>query len=356
MKRALIYDPYLDTLGGGERYCLTTAECLLKNGWEVEIPWRDGSIIERAEERLDLDLAGISVVGDRFLRTNTINKFILFKNYDLIFWLSDGSIPFLYGKRNFLHFQVPFIGACTKKLFNRIKLKFIDRVVCNSFFTKRFIDKEFGVDSVVLYPPVDVQKFKPGKKENIILAVGRFEETMQAKRQDILIKAFKKMMDEGLRGWRLVLIGGSLQREGENRFLTKLKRESKGYPVEFVVNAPFSTLQDYYGKAKIFWHAAGFGIDERKEPQKVEHFGITTVEAMAAGCVPVVINKGGLKEIVRRGVGERWKKPNELIEKTLRIIKNKDIWERYSLKAQQESLKFSKENFCQSLNRIINEE
>ncbi len=37
--KAGIYDPYLDTAGGGERYCLTLAETLLKNGWEVDIFW-----------------------------------------------------------------------------------------------------------------------------------------------------------------------------------------------------------------------------------------------------------------------------------------------------------------------------
>jgi len=37
--RAAIYDPYLDTLGGGERYCLTVAEILLKNGWQVDLFW-----------------------------------------------------------------------------------------------------------------------------------------------------------------------------------------------------------------------------------------------------------------------------------------------------------------------------
>ncbi|MBU4190339.1 MAG: glycosyltransferase, partial [Candidatus Thermoplasmatota archaeon] len=62
--------------------------------------------------------------------------------------------------------------------------------------------------------------------------------------------------------------------------------------------------------------AAGFGVDEEKEPEKVEHFGITTVEAAAAGCVPVVIRKGGQPEIVKEGInGLLWEKEEELIEK-----------------------------------------
>ena len=35
-KQVAIYDPYLDTLGGGERYCLTIAKILLKKGYKVD--------------------------------------------------------------------------------------------------------------------------------------------------------------------------------------------------------------------------------------------------------------------------------------------------------------------------------
>jgi glycosyltransferase involved in cell wall biosynthesis len=129
---------------------------------------------------------------------------------------------------------------------------------------------------------------------------------MQAKGQDVLIKAFIQMCDKGLKDWRLILAGGSLAEEKENQFLKELKRQAMNYPIEFLVNIDFEGLRNIYGKAKIFWHAAGFGIEEEKEPYRVEHFGITTVEAKAAGCVPVVIDKGGLREIVRHQVGERW--------------------------------------------------
>ena len=37
--KAGIYDPYLDTLGGGERYVLAVANCWLKRGWNVNIFW-----------------------------------------------------------------------------------------------------------------------------------------------------------------------------------------------------------------------------------------------------------------------------------------------------------------------------
>jgi len=350
-KKALIYNPYLDTLGGGERYCLTLAECLLSKGWEVDFWWRGEDVLSKAKKRFGLTLKGLRVISPD-LRP-LFKRLRLTQSYDLIFWLSDGSLPFLLSSNNIVHFQVPFKNTGTNKLLNQTKIKLIDQIVCNSEFTKKSIDKEFGVKSVVLYPPIDVAKFKPGKKEKIILAVGRFEETMQAKKQDVLIKAFKKMVDGGLKDWKLLLVGGSLSEPDKNLFLKKLKKQAKGYPITFLVNSSFHELKGYYAKARIFWHAAGFGVDEEKEPWRVEHFGMTTVEAMAAGCVPVVIDKGGPCEIVRRDEGYRWGSIKELIEKTDLLIKNSGKMKSFSKHSTQSSKKYSKLKFCKQLVRLI---
>jgi len=350
-KKALIYNPYFDTLGGGERYCLTVAECLLKRGWKVDFWWRGKNLFSKARDRFGLKLKGIEIL-DFDLRP-LFQRLNLTRSYDLIFWLSDGSLPFLLSNNNIVHFQVPFKNTSTNKLLNRTKIKLIDCIVCNSDFTKKFVDQEFGVDSVVLYPPVDVASFKPGQKENLIIGVGRFEETMQAKKQDILIKAFKQMVDQGLKDWRLVLIGGSLGEAKSNLFLRRLKEAARGYPVEFLVNASFKQLREHYAKAKFFWHAAGFGIEEEKEPWRMEHFGITAVEAMAAGCVPLVMNKGGLKEIVRRGMGERWEEVEELVKKTGWLIKNKPLYADYQKAVFEQAKDFSKNKFCYRLGKLL---
>ena len=66
-------------------------------------------------------------------------------------------------------------------------------------------------------------------------------------------------------------------------------------------------VEELFASSSIFWVATGLGEDEEKAPWLFEHFGITTVEAMAAGCVPVVIDKAGQREIVRHGTdGYRW--------------------------------------------------
>lgn len=64
-------------------------------------------------------------------------------------------------------------------------------------------------------------------------------------------------------------------------------------------NLTNSDILKLYGEASIFWHACGLG---EKDPHLVEHFGMTTVEAMQNYCVPIVIDGGGQKEIVEHGV------------------------------------------------------
>ena len=73
--------------------------------------------------------------------------------------------------------------------------------------------------------------------------------------------------------------------------------------------------------ASIFWSATGYGIGD-DQPWNAEHFGMTTVEAMAGGCVPVVIDKAGQREIITPDVdGFRWSTPQQLMSQTERVAR-----------------------------------
>lgn len=340
--RAAIYNPYLDTLGGGERYTMTVAYIFKKVDWNVDVQWSTTKVIKWLEPRLGLDLSGIEIVPD-------ISRGA---GYDLLFWLSNGSIPLMFAKRNILHFQTPFQNVRGRSLFNRLKLAKVDRVICNSRFTKSFIDKEYGVESLVVYPPVAVDKIKPFKKEDMILFVGRFSQLQQSKRQDVLIDVFKRLYGRYLRGWRLILIGGS--DVGRSNYVDYLKKESKGYPIEVLENLPFSKVKEFYGRAKIFWSASGFGVNALEEPQKVEHFGISCVEAMAAGCVPLVVNAGGHREIVdNKKDGFLWDSLDDLEKITLELISNERSREKFAEKAKKKSQAFSQKRFEKEILELV---
>lgn len=337
--RAAIYNPYFDTLGGGERYTISVAKVLADSDYTVDVEWKDVGIKEKLENRFGLALDGINIV-------NSISKG---DGYDLCFWVSDGSIPMLRARNNILHFQVPFHGVSGKSLMNRMKMIRINKVVCNSLFTKKIIDKEYGVDSIVVYPPVDTDSIKPKHKENLILYVGRFSQILQSKHQDILIKAFKKMCDEGLTDWKLVLAGGV--EVGVGDFVDKLRKLGEGYPVEIVESPDYKSLKDLYGKAKIFWSAAGFGNNENVNPEKVEHFGITVVEAMAGGAIPVIYNAGGYREIVTDGEnGFLWDNTHGLTVKTKKAILNRN---KIAIKAIESSKKYNYATFETDFKKLL---
>lgn len=346
-KRAGIFDPYLDTLGGGERYCLTLAELLLNLDWKVDIFWEGKNLKPKIGERMGIDINRVSFIPKP---KKILEMFKKYPKYDLLFFLSDGAIPFMFAKKNILHFQVPFKGAKVDHFLNKIKFKMIHRIVCNSMFTKEFIDREFKVKSEVIYPPVDVKKFKPGEKENIILSVGRFSRLLQAKNQTLLVEAFKNLVDQGLQGWKLVLAGGS--EVGSGDLVTRLREMANGYPIEILENISLSRLSELYAKAKIFWAANGFGVDEKTNPEKVEHFGIAVAEAMSAGVVPLLVAKGGFKEIVEDGKsGFFWETIDEMEEKTLKL--SKISLEKFQVEAEKRSQLFSKEKFNERFKRII---
>ena len=166
---------------------------------------------------------------------------------------------------------------------------------------------------------------------------------MNSKRQDVLINVFKKMCDQGLENWQLVLVGGCQHNEDE---LLRLRKMAVNYPIDFRVNASFSDLRQSYEKAKIYWHAAGFEVDEDKNPDQVEHFGISLVEAMAAGCLPIVCEAGGIKEIIEDKVnGYFWQSEDQLQNITQNMIKDLTKEEEIIINAQKRAADFAKEKF-----------
>lgn len=339
--KAAIYNPYLDTLGGGERYAMAIAQTLMKSGYIVEVEWQDSSIKDKLQKRFDINLKNV----------NFVKNIKRGDEYDVCFWVSDGSIPTLKARKNFLHFQVPFTKVDGRSLLNKFKLMRINKIIVNSNFTKDFIDKEFGVNSFILYPPVAVEKFKSKKKENIILNVARFSNLMQSKRQDVLIRTFANFYKSNKK-YKLVLAGGV--EIGADEFVKKLEKESQGTPIEIIKSPDFKTLKNLYAKAKIFASASGYGVSETEKPQKVEHFGIAPVEAMSAGAVPILFDAGGHKEIIKNGInGFLWKNTGDLYRFYKEISENERLRRQISQKAKERAQNFSYEKFEKTFSNLL---
>lgn len=345
-----IYNPYLNALGGGERYCLDIASCL-SSEHDVDLFWDDPAILKNAAKRFRMDLGRIRVAPN-IINGSPLSRRPTTKGYDVLFLVSDGSIPWIFSKKAYLIFQFPIPWVKTGTILTRLKMRNITGLICYSEFVKKHIASSFGKPVHVVAPCVDTDAFVPArKKENIILSVGRFTTGMNTKKQSVLIGAFKKLHDAGLNTWSLVLAGGAL--ESDASFIESLKEEAKHYPIRIIPNIAFDDLQSLYGKAKIYWHAAGFGEDLAKHPEYAEHFGLTTLEAMSAGAVPVVFAAGGQKEVVGNWVnGFFWEKEEDLRSSTTRLADNIKTWTRMSQAAQAHAKTYSKQAFCSKIGAL----
>lgn len=348
LKKLGIYSPYLDTLGGGERYLMGVAQVFADLGFQVEWWWPETAILPQLSKRFGIQLKRARVNQRAYLtqtKGNWWQKFKLHRQYDSLFFVTDGSIPLLLSKKNYIHMQVPFVMSKKPSLINRIKLAKASTIICNSSFTKSVIDATFSAKAEVLYPPVSLIPVL--KKRNVILSVGRFDSPLHPKRHEVLIEAFQQLH---LPDWQLALAGGCLNKNALKPLLKKANHSPK---IDLIVNPSHQALVDLYGSARIYWHAAGYEVAPN-EPYKAEHFGIAIVEAMSAGAVPLAYKMGGPLEIIDQAHnGYLWETTTQLAKLTRDLTYHQDKMSVMSDNARQKALLFSQEAFAETLKAII---
>jgi glycosyltransferase involved in cell wall biosynthesis len=224
-----------------------------------------------------------------------------------------------------------------------------DVVLANSAFTQGWIKRLWSAHSEILYPPIEVRGIVPKPARSpIILSVGRFFAPGHghSKRQLEMVRMFGQLARSGqLDGWRMVVLGGC--EPGQRQYLDRVKAAASGLPVDIHANAPRSLVESYMSSASIFWSATGLGENIEKRPWTNEHFGMTTAEAMAGGCVPVVIDRAGQQEIVRDGVdGFRWDSDAQWRIRTVQVATDEALRARLSAAAVERVQRFSDDAFA----------
>ena len=361
--------------GGGELYIGAMAE-ELSTRHEVSLivttpfdPARLGNLlglhfdhvrIEKLEPLSDPGLS--SSRWQRFLVERSVTRAM--REFDVGIRVATGRVPFGGARRNLLHVQVPYspgrsLSTIWQSFSNRRALRSYERIVYNSRFTASMASG-FSLPSqktTVLYPPVEMGTAPPCSwkaREPVVLAVGRFTDQNHPKRQLELVRAFKQLLDEGLRGWSLVLAGSVGRDSASRNYLESVRAAAKGLPVELRVDISRQELIDLYERSRLFWHATGMDLDEWTTPHKVEHFGITTVEAMARGCIGIVVDLGGQREIVQHEVnGFRWANEAELRALTWRVIRGSQSNDAMIERGVESARKFSRERFAREAHALV---
>jgi glycosyltransferase involved in cell wall biosynthesis len=351
------FNPYPTGLGGGEKYLYTMlAEAVRTPGLRVTMFSPAPPEPERWRELgVDVDPAAF-----RWRRAGPLSVTPRTRGLDLFVAIANHFPPLSLARRSAAVIQFPFTrlhdpAGAPRPLLpvrvaeRRLRLRSYDKVLCYSDFVRRALVERLEIaDPLVVPPPVDTARGEPGPKGPSVIAVGRFFPSADGnnKKHDVLIEAFRRLSaDPRSEGWELHLAGGCAADPGSQAYLRDMRRLAEGLPIRFHANASAEELDRLYRGSALFWHAAGHG---ETRPERFEHFGITTVEAMAYGCVPVVPALGGQLEIVDDGRnGRLWRSVDELVEITAGLIADEGSAEALRAAAVRDAERFSRGQFVE---------
>jgi glycosyltransferase involved in cell wall biosynthesis len=204
------------------------------------------------------------------------------------------------------------------------------KIVTNSHNIRSQVERFYGIDASVVYPPIDVDRFNYSPHENYWLSVNRL---VPKKRVDLQIDAFDGI-DENL------VIIGSIDNQFEN-YGTQLKRRIQSLPnIRLEEAVSEDKLVSLYSKAKGVVYTPYF-----------EDFGIVPVEAMASGKPVLAIAEGGpMETVVDSKTG--WLIPPA--QSDLRSILTSELdYNEFRDRCQQRAEIFDEERFKTRMTEII---
>lgn len=183
-----------------------------------------------------------------------------------------------FGKLNpLIRFAMPFFIPPLKKA-DYDAAQNVDVFIANSTEVQKRIEKYYGKKSMVIHPPVDVDRFEPARtRGDYYVVTGR---QVPYKRIDLAVGAATEL------GIPLKVFGNG----SEHERIVKLA----GPTVEFFTDRGGDASDAELTKA--LNHAKGFIFPSE------EDFGIVAVEALAAGAPVIALSRGGSKDIVEDGV------------------------------------------------------
>jgi len=360
--RVAVYDNALHFIGGAQKYGCTVAQSL-QNRFDVTLISHKKVSLDQLRDwyGLDLDECRIKVIPIPFFenrkeKKNTFdagevdlkkeNPFHAVSResgeYDI--FINNCMLEMVYPLSNISEFVCHFPERERSRFFH---VDQYDHIIANSQYTGEWIKKKWDLEpDKIFYPPVEMMgPVKVMDKKKIILSVSRFE--LSGKKQQLeMIKIFEWMIKkypEKTKAWKMVIAGGSQEK---NPYLERVKKAYQSLPpgrIDLKIDIPLDELKELYQKSSIFWHLAGL---EQTDPERAEHFGMTTVEAMQNKCVPVVYNGGGQKEIIKNQVsGLFFETRDELIDKTLKLMNSRSFLEKIGDKAYQRGKEFTQDSF-----------
>jgi len=379
MKKALVYHRTLATIGGGKFVLINVIKVLRKKGFSTTLATHDDvrempnlwqKITKFFNEKINPDnfctipkiVNHTSLSKIRFLRKIPYlidilkrNRFIKLcgKLYDIIVDVyGDMTLP---SDISYIHDPPPDIRMkflpphhlAYKLLYRNIVLKASHRklIVTNSKYTSRKILYNTRFLSEVVNPPVSIRKyfdvFDKKDRLNLIINVSRIEH-----RKNLLI--IPEVM-KNIKNAKFILIGFKTNETNSVlKLLSRKKRELKvADRLRIIIDASPEEKKEWLAKGKIYFHT-----------MPNESFGISIIEGMASGLVPVVPRSGGpWTDILTQRNGIYGYAYHNIKEATyyLNTILNRDkVRERIRRRIKSYIWRFDERVFLESMSKIIN--
>lgn len=314
-----IYNSFWNTRGGGESHALSIASELQELG-PVELISETDFDLDALAHYFSLDLSNCRKLILPKIPTTFTEKFFLFINASYGSLLSSQAInswyivsfPQRFAPNEFLHSY---------------------RFLFNSNYTQKWAHTYWGsnIKGEVIYP---IRMFHLNQvhknqqalnKKKLILSVGRFFPSDHCKNQLEIAEAYRLLVSRFPEAseWKLVLAGTLDTRHAEHvAYYEMVQEKLSGLNAELRPNLRHDLLNELYSEAAIYVHAAGMGQDPIKSPENFEHFGITPLEAMLSGAIPVVFSIGGPAEMIDLlQTGYKFSSIESLVESLALLIK-----------------------------------
>lgn len=212
------------------------------------------------------------------------------------------------------------------KIWDRLSADRVDYFITNSSFISKRVQKFYRRDSIVIYPPVQVNEFSLCEsKSDFYLVLGQLT---PYKRADLVVDAFLES------GKKLVVIG-----DGEQYNNLKSKECEN---ISVLGRMPWDECKSHLEKAKALIFPG------------VEDFGMVPVEAMACGTPVLAYAKGGALETVvdgKTGLFFHEQTQDAVNECVNRFEENNDIYA--SLEIREHAEKFSKKAFIDNFEEFV---
>jgi GT2 family glycosyltransferase/glycosyltransferase involved in cell wall biosynthesis len=293
LQSAVLFSEFGLMMGGGERYLLSLAASLSRSHVvSLAFPGPYSQLrLGNIQDALGLDIQTFPLID---VTRRPLSRLAC----DLFVNLGNSFVPHVapVGRKNLYVCQFPFDDAHDVSVDAAQRLLVWDEVFVYSEFARtRFMHKarRVGASTVpsVVAPPCTMLSAGDERDQLEIVTVGRFFEAGHSKRQDVAVAALRELVEAGVPA-RLHVVGGVSTHDEARTFFARVQSSAKGLPVNFYPDATRQQLARIVGRSLFYWHCSGLGVP-MSDPERMEHFGISVVEAMAAGCVPVVADRGG---------------------------------------------------------------